>query len=329
MTAARASAILAPARPGTRAETLARGAHLMKLSTAVHDFVTHLRMEGKARATIAAYESDCNLLVSLATVHGGDTVLAFTPELARDYFLILSRRGLKMATLHRRRASIAEFARWGLRRRLWSVDPMLDAPKIKRPHNLPRPFTPEERERIMTLPLTGHERVLRAVLFYAGLRISEALGVRLRDAMLGDDDHPAVIRVLGKGNKERVVPIFPELRAVLYDEFLQRSGEPLTAFVFRRADGRPWTRVMAERRTKAWGVAARVERCEPHRFRHSCGTMLHERDWDLRDIQEFLGHADISTTVLYTQVTAKRLTESAKRLPLTIAGSATHAQGAP
>lgn len=289
----------------------------MKLSTAVHDFVTYLRLEGKARATIAAYESDCNLLVGLAAVHGGDTVLAFTPALVREYFLTLSRRDLKLSTLHRRRASIAEFARWGVRHRLWAIDPMLDAPRIKRPRHLPRPYSHDEHGRLMALSLsTDAERVLRALLYYAGLRISEILGLRLKDAVVGDDEHPGHLRVRGKGNKERVVPMFPELRAVLYDEFLRRAGESLNAFVIRRADGRPWTRVMAERRTKMWGLAASVEACEPHRFRHTCGTHLHERGWEIRQIQEFLGHADISTTVLYTQVTVKGLLEAAKRLPL-------------
>lgn len=295
----------------------------MKLSTAAADFVTHLRMEGKARYTIKAYESDCNLLVSLATVHGGDSVLSFTPALVREYFLFLSRRDLKLATLHRRRCSISEFAKFGLRRRLWTIDPMLDAPRIRRPRDLPRPFTHPEHDRLMGLTLPRLEHALRAILYYAGLRISEALGLRLRDAILGDDDHPGHLRVRGKGNKERVVPMFPELRAVLYDEFLERAGEPITAFVIRRDDGLPWSAVMAQRRTREWGRRANVLKCTPHRWRHTCGTHLHERGWDIRDIQEFLGHADISTTVIYTQVTAQRLQESARRLPLIRTGSQT------
>lgn len=290
----------------------------MKLSTAVHDFVLHLRMEGKACATIDAYESDLNLLCSLAAVHGGDTVLAFTPELVRDYFLTLSRRGLAMATLHRRRASIAEFVRWGVRRRLWAADPMLDAPRIKRPRYLPRPFTREEHARLMALPLHETERVLRALLYYGGLRITEALTLRLTDAVLGDEDRPGALRVRGKGNKERVVPMFPELRAVLYDAFLARPHDPITAFVISRGDGRPWTRMMAERRTREWGKLAVVLDCTPHRFRHTCGTHLHEEGWDIRDIQEFLGHADVPTTMVYTQVTVRRLAESARRLPLEV-----------
>lgn len=303
----------------------------MKLSTAVHDFVLHLRMEGKARATIQAYESDLNLLTSLATVHGGDSVLAFTPALVREYFLMLSRRDLAMSTLHRRRASIAEFARWGLRRRLWASDPMLEAPRIKRPRNLPRPYTRDEHQRLMALPLTGADVVLRALLYYTGLRISEALTLRLKDVVLGDDDHPGSVRVRGKGDKERVVPMFPELRAVLYDAFLARLRESITSFVIARSDGRPWTRVMGERRTKRWGEDATVADCEPHRFRHTCGTHLHEAGWDIRDIQEFLGHADVSTTMVYTQVTPRRLAESAQLRPLRVlsTGSATPHPGAP
>jgi site-specific recombinase XerD len=180
----------------------------------------------------------------------------------------------------------------------------------------------------MALPLMGAELVLRALFYYAGLRISEVLTLRLKDAVLGDDDHPGMIRVRGKGDKERVIPIFPELRAVLFDAFVARPRDPITAFVIQRSDGRPWTRAMAERRTRAWGVAASVLHCEPHRFRHTCATHLHEAGWDIRDVQEFLGHADLSTTMVYTQVTPRRLIDSARRLPLIAKGSATPSEGA-
>lgn len=292
---------------------------MTKLSSAVRDFELHMRMEGKARQTIIGYVSDLNLLVSLATVHAGDSVLAFTPELVREYFLRLSARGLTMATLHRRSATLSGFAKWGLRRRLWAHDPMADAPKIKRPRNLPRPYAREEHARIMALPLDGDEKALRALLYFAGLRISEALGLRIKDAILGDDDHPGAIRVRGKGNKERVVPMAPELRAVLYDHFIARVSLPINAFVIARGDGTPWTRKMASRRTRLWGTAASVQDCEPHRFRHTCATHLIEAGWDIREVQEFLGHADIATTVVYTQITTLRLTDRMQRLGFGVA----------
>lgn len=289
----------------------------MKLSTAAHDFEMHKRLEGASPQTLINYRSDLHLLCALAEVGYGDSVLAFTSALVNEFFLKLSRRDLSMATLHRRRATLSEFAKWGLRRRLWAWNPMLDAPKIKRPKNLPRPYTREEHARIMALPLDGQERVFRGLLYYGGLRISEALGLRERDAMLGDDDHPATLRVRGKGSKERVIPMFPELREILHGYFVARANEPVSAFVIQRADGRPWTRKMGSRRTALWGTAARVADCEPHRFRHTCATHLLDAGWDLREIQEFLGHADISTTVVYTQVTPKRLNETAKRLGIT------------
>lgn len=292
----------------------------MRLSTAVHDFVMHMRSEHKSRATIVGYESDCNLLVSLATVHGGDSVLSFTPEVVRQYFLLLSKRNLKMATLHRRRASISEFAKYCLRRRFLTSDPMVHAPRIRRPKHLPRPFTHEEHQRLMALELMGSELVLRAVLYFAGLRITEAVSLRIQDAVLGDDDRLGYIRVRGKGDKERAVPMFPELRAVLYDEFVRRAYEPINAFLFRQGNEKPWTRKMAEQRTRRWGDRAHVEDCTPHRWRHTCGTHLHERGWDIRDIQEFLGHEAIQTTVLYTKVTAQKLVDAVRLKPLGVIG---------
>jgi site-specific recombinase XerD len=285
----------------------------MQLSRAIHDFILDLRTEGKAKATITAYESDLMMLLGLAGVHGGNTVLSFTPELVRDYFRALSRRDLEMATLRRRKASISTFSKWGLHRRLWATDPVLDAPKFRKPKSLPRPYTREEHARLMALELPDEERVLRGLLYYAGLRISEALNLRLLDAVLGDDDRPGFVRVRGKGQKDRVVPMFPELRAILYDYFLARPTLQTSAFVIATHD-QPWTRKVAGRRTHQWGAAARVDNCIPHRFRHTCATHLHEAGWDIRDIQEFLGHADITTTVIYTKVTSKRLADSMKRL---------------
>ena len=90
----------------------------MKLSTAVEQFIADCRMRGLAPATLVRYHSDLKILVALATVEAQDTVLACTPALVHTYFLRLSAKGLMMATLHRRRAALAEFGKWGLRQRL-------------------------------------------------------------------------------------------------------------------------------------------------------------------------------------------------------------------
>lgn len=152
----------------------------MRLSKAVELFVSETRV-AKSPATATAYESDLRLLVSLSTVDAADTVFAFTPELVWAYFFRLSSKNRSMGTLHRRRASLNEFARWGLGRGLWASNPMVDAPKIKRPKYLPRPFDNDERDRLMALELPPIETVMRALLYYTGLRVSPVCGLRIAD----------------------------------------------------------------------------------------------------------------------------------------------------
>jgi site-specific recombinase XerD len=132
-------------------------------------------------ATRTAYESNLNILVALATVRAKDTVFALTPALVRSYFVELSVKDLKLSTLHRRRASIAEFIRWGVRKRLWNADSLNEVPEIRKPKTLPRLFAEDERDRLMALTLPSEERLLRAMLYYTGLRVSAICEVRVAD----------------------------------------------------------------------------------------------------------------------------------------------------
>ena len=110
----------------------------MKLSTAVQQFLLDARVS-LTRSTLVAYESDLNLLVALATFHRADTVLDFDEALVRLYLRELSKKGLGMATLFRRRVTLNQFAKWGVRRRYWIANPVDESPKIKRPKRLPLP----------------------------------------------------------------------------------------------------------------------------------------------------------------------------------------------
>ena len=126
----------------TPARTLRQGARHLRLSTARDQFLDESRIR-LSKATIESYKGDLDLLVSLARVEAGDSVLMFTRQLVRQYFVKLSERHLTMATLHRRRASVRQFANWCLMRRLVADDPMSEAPRIKRPKRLPRPLAPD------------------------------------------------------------------------------------------------------------------------------------------------------------------------------------------
>jgi site-specific recombinase XerD len=312
------SATLAPAPP----RGLRKGARHMRLSTAVEDFMADARLRGLSEATRRSYRSDFTLLVGLASVQATDSVLAFTPALVRAYFLALAAKGLSLATLHRRRASISGLATHCLLRRLIADNPLRETPAIRRPKTLPRPFGTEVRQALDALPLSGEDALIRGLLFHAGLRVSEVCGLRVGDVDLGDGEHEGRIRVVGKGNKERVVPLTAELWHLCQDYLLARAdlrGDQagrLKAPLLARQNARPWTRRMVERRTRAWGRRAGIqdEKIIPHRFRHSFATDLLDKAADLREIQALMGHEDIATTAIYLEVTAQRLRGAVNRL---------------
>lgn len=313
---------------------LRQGWRHMKLSSAVERFLTDARLRGLASSTLIGYRSDLLLLVSLASVHAADSVLAFTPELVRQYFLQLSAKGLVMGTLHRRRASLSEFAKWGLRQRFWAENPMVDIPRIRRPHYLPRPFSGEELERLMALDLPLEERTLRGLLYYTGLRVTPIGQLRIGDLSFSPTTFPnglqvpGSIRALSKGGRTSVKPMHPDLWALLRDYYLQGSMDA-KAFLFAQRGGRPFSRKMIARRTRQWGRAAGVAQCLPHRFRHTFATDLLEQGADIRLIQALLDHEDLSTTALYLKVKDERTATVVMRLKSFTKGTADRPDQAP
>jgi len=225
----------------------------MRLSRAVEEFLQERQMEGSL-LTYKAYKSDLLLLVALATNELGDNVSAFTPDLVRLYFRKKEARGLGAEARIRSRSALSEFGKWALRRRLILVNPMVEAaPRIKRPKRVPRPFTLEERARLLALELTPEEATLRSLLYYAGLRVSEVAGLRWRSVRLSSAEQRGALRIVGKGNKERVVPMLRELdaalRAWITAPLVQRTLGP-TRKALRLVDHR-----VAQRRRGAGAVA--------------------------------------------------------------------------
>lgn len=279
----------------------------MRLTTAVRDFIRDSRIS-LSGATLDKYEAILDDFLASAKTHGSDNVLSFTPDAVGEFFRDPRRQRMAPATLRCARAALATFARWGLRKRLWSSDPMVDAPRIPRPHHLPRPFAPDQRRRLLALDLPLVERLLRTLLDETGVRVSELCALRVGDVALGEsDESPGWLRVTGKGRKTRMVPLLPTARAVLFEWIATKTNLEPGSPLLRQADGSPWTPAMIERRCRAWGKPAGVERCHPHRFRHTLATRLLERCGDLRVVQEILGHASVATTEVYTHVTSTRL----------------------
>jgi integrase/recombinase XerD len=261
-----------------------------------------------APRTVEAYRRD---LESLSSWLGKPVARATTEDLER-YLAGLRARGLASSTIARRAAALRSFFRHQSLLDGRAENPAAELDLPRRTRRLPRTLSPGEAERLVeaaqgTTPRAMRDHALVELLYGAGLRVSEAVGLE-RGAVDLDE---RLVRAVGKGDKERVVPIgrraAEALRRYLAHgrPHLDRRHRPE---LFLNAKGGPLTRAGAFLilRTLAAKAGLEPERVHPHLLRHSFATHLLEGGADLRSVQEMLGHADLATTELYTHVTDRR-----------------------
>ena len=280
----------------------------------------HLARERRLAAnTLDAYQRDAEQFFRFATAHLGAPptladISALRPADVRAFMAERRRQGASPRTLGRQIAALRSFARFCERRGLAATTAFAGVRPPKQPKGLPKALSVgESRSLIETAEALGGEPWIAArdvavftLLYGCGMRISEALGLTADEAPRGAGDS---IRVVGKGGRERVVPVLPAVAEAVaaYTKlcpFALTPDEPL----FRGARGGPLSpRVVqkaAERLRSALGLEATAT---PHALRHSFATHLLGRGGDLRTIQELLGHASLSTTQIYTKVDSERL----------------------
>jgi integrase/recombinase XerD len=270
------------------------------------DFLT--LEQGAAVRTTDAYARDVGRFVTYARTKGIRAPLGASPRLLRDFVYHLKDVGLAPASIRRNVSAVRTYFRFLIAEGHLVSDPSerLDTPK--RWLSLPDVLTAEEVQRLLdsvTLdePLAFRDRAMLELAYGAGLRVSEWITLGVRDLLLED----ALVRVFGKGSKERLVPIGRRAIgavAIYVRELrprLERGGGK--GVLFLNARGTPLTRMGAWKMLRKYVEKAGIEKhVSPHTLRHSFATHLLEGGADLRAVQEMLGHADISTTQIYTHV---------------------------
>jgi integrase/recombinase XerD len=286
----------------------------MEMTPVISLFLTHVKVEkGLSANTVTAYQRDLakfNVFaqkrkLTLEGVKRDDLV---------DFLAGMYREQLESRTVARHLVTLRNFFRFAQVQELITTDPSLnlESPKIRR--SLPGYLRLEEVERLLAQPdatkaLGLRDRAMLEVLYSTGLRVSELIGLRVTDL----DAKVGCIRCIGKGDKERIVPAGRKaLRSV--EKYLQNARPKLLGkgvssqalFVNRR--GKSLSRVGVWKILSAYGRRAGLRvALTPHMLRHSFATHLLERGADLRSVQLMLGHADISTTQIYTHVVEERL----------------------
>jgi integrase/recombinase XerD len=290
------------------------------LDAAIDDYLDHVASErGLAAKTVEAYARDLAGFARLLVRRGVRRPERIGAAEVRAHLVELAERRLSAKSQARALAAIRGFLRFLAGRGLLGDDPARRV-SIRRPSDaLPKALAAGEMNSLLAQPsetdLRGlRDRALLEVLYASGLRVSEA--VTLRGEQL--DLAAGFVTVLGKGGKERVVPLGRQARTAL-EQYLARErprllrGRP-SPFVFLGPRGRPLTRQavwkLVRRRARAAGVGKKVS---PHTLRHTFATHLLGGGADLRIVQTLLGHADIGTTQVYTHVAPARLREVHRR----------------
>ena len=283
----------------------------------VLDFLAYLEFErGLSRNTLEAYRSDLLQFGRFLDARGTSATRATSADVA-DFLATLAGDGGKAAspaTVHRKAACLRSFFRHLRREEVRESDPTATLTAPRRGRKLPQVLTRAEVARVLeqphgTEPAALRDRALLELMYACGLRASEAIELEVGDVDLDD----RVLRARGKGSKERLVPV-GQAAAGAVRVYLERGrpalvgGNPVERHLFVNFRGGPLTRQglykIVRRHAASAGLAGRMS---PHTLRHSFATHLLAGGCDLRSVQEMLGHADVSTTQLYTHLSSQRL----------------------
>jgi integrase/recombinase XerD len=288
----------------------------MEISAAISSFLMHVKVEkGLSVNTVSAYGRDLVKFESFAKKRKL-TLEAVSRDDLVDFLAGLYREKLESRTVARHLVTLRNFFRFAQIQESIAADPSinLESPKIRR--SLPGYLRLEEVERLLTQPdaktaLGLRDRAMLEVLYSTGLRVSELVGLRVSDL----DGKTGCVRCIGKGDKERIVPVGRKALGMV-DKYLREARPALlrraklvnSPSLFVNCRGVPLSRVGVWKILSAYGRRAGLRvALTPHMLRHSFATHLLEGGADLRSVQLMLGHADISTTQIYTHVVEERL----------------------
>ena len=271
--------------------------------------------QGLSPNTLQAYRRD---LLQLHTFLNGEALIACN-EAQLQQFFAARHDATKASTANRRLTVFKRFFRWALRQNLLSTDPTLKLQSAKQALRVPKTLSEAQVEALLDAPdvhtaIGVRDRAMLELLYASGLRVSELVGLKVFALGLNDN----VVRVMGKGSKERLVP-YGEVASQWLRVYLGEAR--ITLLAGRQTDalfvttkgaqaGRAMSRVMFWMLIKKYAVLAGITApLSPHTLRHAFATHLLNHGADLRAVQLLLGHADISTTTIYTHVARERLAQ--------------------
>lgn len=281
-------------------------------------YLTHER--GRSDNTVRAYRADVTSLLNWAAQAGARNPRDISLTMLRSWLADQSTRGLTRSSMGRRAAAARSFTAWLRQRGLVAVDPGRRLASPKSEQHLPTVITREEAAELLDEsrhaaedgdPLALRDHALLELLYGGALRVSEIVGLNVSDI----DNSRRTLMVVGKGNQQRVVPFGVPAQEALTQWMAQgrphvQTPSSGTAVFLGARGGRINARTVRDVVYRAARLLPSAPEIGPHSLRHSAATHVLEGGADLRAVQEFLGHASLGTTQIYTHVSVERLREA-------------------
>ena len=269
-------------------------------------YLDHMQVERRMSPnTLDGYRRDLTALAAWAEAQSRE-LLALGGEDIRAFVAAEHRRGLSPKSLQRRLSAVRSFYRWLLKHGRIVASPAAAIRAPKAPRKLPQVLDPDEAKALVEVPtdvpLGLRDRALLELFYSSGLRLSELCALRWRDLDLAD----GLVTVLGKGSKQRSVPVGSHAREALA-AWRRETGAGNDAPVFPGRNGPITPRAVQLRLRRLAQRQGLFKRVHPHLLRHSFASHVLESSGDLRGVQELLGHADIATTQIYTHLDFQHL----------------------
>lgn len=293
-------------------------AEMGPLQEPLDEYITFLSVErGLSKASIEAYRRDLHDYLAFLHAAGVEGLDGIERDHITDYIDDLRRRDYASSSVERHVAALKGFHRFCVREGIARVDLAASVPLPKKPDRLPEAITIDQIASLLDQPFEDkpagiRDHAILEMLYGCGLRVSELCSLDFSNLMLDDE----LVRVRGKGGKERLVPLLGSARTAL-DDYLRngrpylhaKSGTQDQEAIFLNARGGRLSRRSVGELVEKYGRNVHIEGLHPHTLRHSFATHLLEGGADLRVLQEMLGHSDIATTQIYTHVDRSHIRE--------------------
>ena len=270
--------------------------------------------KGLSKNTVKAYETDIKGFIKWINKNNKQSLLNIKESSVNQYISYLFSLKLKSSSVNRKISSLKSFYLFLLKKRLIRYSPFSEVISPKQEKYLPASMSESEVEKLLNSPDTSkdieqRDKAMIEMLYATGMRISELVNLKITDI----DMNRSVIKVMGKGSKERLIPFGESASEALFN-YLKIRKDSSSKEVFISNRGRKITRVAFWQRIKVYLLRENLKiSISPHTLRHAFATHLLNRGADLRSVQLLLGHSDLSTTQIYTHIAKQRLGDVLKK----------------